>query len=208
MHIPFDPTLPYLPSTLRTGWPLSCCRFRPGLEKPQRRSVVSRQTRGRKEGDAHTRRAKRLCSSPQRHHGNAASGVPHLAGGTGVLLPGREVSVGMGRDGEEPGVERQRRRRLRRGEGRKKRGREKNDHRSMASYKTQIGSPFYSHTCTIYFSSFDRYTNLKPIGDGSYGFVCAADDSVRACLIVCLNIDALHPYKSLCPFLQPTTYDS
>jgi len=25
----------------------------------------------------------------------------------------------------------------------------------------------------------NRYTNLKPIGDGSYGFVCAADDSVR-----------------------------
>lgn len=27
--------------------------------------------------------------------------------------------------------------------------------------------------------SFFRYTNLKPIGDGSYGFVCSAEDSVR-----------------------------
>jgi len=74
--------------------------------------------------------------------------------------------------------------------------------------KDRLAVPLKSPTRTIHFSSFDRYTNLKPIGDGSYGFVCAADDSVRACLTVCLNIDALHPYKSLSPFLQPTTYDS
>lgn len=30
-----------------------------------------------------------------------------------------------------------------------------------------------------------RYTNLKPIGDGSYGFVCSAEDSVSEEL-VCL----------------------
>lgn len=29
-------------------------------------------------------------------------------------------------------------------------------------------------------TSNHRYTNLKPIGDGSYGFVCAADDTVRS----------------------------
>lgn len=26
-----------------------------------------------------------------------------------------------------------------------------------------------------------RYTNLKACGDGSYGFVCSADDKVRVC---------------------------
>jgi hypothetical protein len=41
-----------------------------------------------------------------------------------------------------------------------------------------------------------RYTNLRPIGDGSYGFVCAADDTTtgdQVCLALQCSSSALQP---------------